>query len=295
MSRRQSGSASRAKPAFRTHWIWVGCALFAIGFIAAARWDLPLAHALYRPSSFFAIWMEALGWFPAFVPLMLLASLWLTAPKQYRKGWQVAAGAVALPATYGGIWAYGFRCFVKRGSVSGLGDPIFWVMAGAGLAVAIGAFYLVSRHTARLYQRLAFWAAAGALFWAPTLVVVQPVQLLWHRMRFGDMLASGGLHNFTVWFLPFGHGGSSFPSAHTANAAGILALVILCDLFPRWAKHRTLVYAACWAYIGLMAFARITMGRHFLSDTLAGAGIVALLLFLLRRTGLYRRLLKNVV
>ena len=57
---------------------------------------------------------------------------------------------------------------------------------------------------------------------------------------------------------------SSFPSSHAANAAA-LALV----LGRRWRR----LAPALWALTGIVAFSRMYLDRHFLSDVLCGAGI----------------------
>ena len=57
---------------------------------------------------------------------------------------------------------------------------------------------------------------------------------------------------------------SSFPSSHAANAAA-LALV----LGRRWRR----LAPGFWALTGMVAFSRMYLDRHFLSDVLCGAGI----------------------
>ena len=57
---------------------------------------------------------------------------------------------------------------------------------------------------------------------------------------------------------------SSFPSSHAANAAG-LALV----LSRRWRR----LAPAFWLLAGLVAFSRVYLNRHFLSDALCGVAI----------------------
>ncbi|MGY5452023.1 phosphatase PAP2 family protein [Agarivorans sp. MS3-6] len=54
----------------------------------------------------------------------------------------------------------------------------------------------------------------------------------------------------------------SFPSGHSAGAFVMAACVA--EVFPSWA-----MLAFCWA--GLIAFSRVLLGVHFVSDVIAGA------------------------
>jgi membrane-associated phospholipid phosphatase len=160
--------------------------------------------------------------------------------------------------------------------------------AGMMLAAALGC-------NAAVRARLVFFGVCGSVLCAANQAVVYPIKTLWARTRFDDMLAAGSFEAFTPWFRPLGFGGSSFPSGHTANAACILALLVLCDLFPGWGKRRRLVTALCWAFIALMATARIVIGRHFLSDTLAASAIMAGLFYALRHNRFYRKGLRRAL
>jgi membrane-associated phospholipid phosphatase len=59
-------------------------------------------------------------------------------------------------------------------------------------------------------------------------------------------------------------GNSSFPSSHAANA---FALALVLGL--RWPR----LSPAMWLLAALVAFSRIYLNRHFLSDVLVGAGL----------------------
>ena len=129
----------------------------------------------------------------------------------------------------------------------------------------------------------------GTVYAVANQVATYLLKFIWSRPRFDDMLAEGTQHLFRHWFMPFGSGGSSFPSGHTANAAGIFALLFLCDVFPALGRHRRLVTAGCWLYVALMAFSRILIGRHFLSDTLAASALMALLFYAVHHSKRYRQ------
>ena len=98
----------------------------------------------------------------------------------------------------------------------------------------------------------------------------------------------GAFAQFTSWMQPFGNGGSSFPSGHTAAACSVFILTLACDVCLKWNRRRTLVWALCWAYVAFMALCRLVIGRHYLSDTLAAAFVMLLLYLGMRKTKWYR-------
>ena len=103
-----------------------------------------------------------------------------------------------------------------------------------------------------------------------------------------DQPEVGAFAQFTSWMQPFGNGGSSFPSGHTAAACSVFILTLACDVCLKWNRRRTLVWALCWAYVAFMALCRLVIGRHYLSDTLAAAFVMLLLYLGMRKTKWYR-------
>ncbi|MDL2325351.1 phosphatase PAP2 family protein [Ruminococcaceae bacterium OttesenSCG-928-A16] len=270
-------------------WLAIALLVYLVGFVLAARYDLAINTALYTPTNTFAIIMEAFGWYPTFIIAVFYALLWLTKPAAQRKWWQAAAGGLV---GFGGLIAlhiYALHHLVKRGwfaSVTSL-RALPWL---AGTLV-LGALLWLAAYKAPLALRpkLQFFGFWGSVYMLANQAVIYPIKTLWQRTRFDDMVAAGSFDAFTPWYRPLGGGGSSFPSGHTANAAGVFVLIILCDLFPAWHKKRRWVYAGIWGYILFMAFARVLIGRHYVSDTLAASAIMAILFFILRRTRWYKQ------
>lgn len=273
-------------------WVLPGVALFVLGFVVAGLWDMPIDVALHPAGqgNAFAVLMEAFGWYPAFVPPILLAMLWGTQRGlPAGRWWQLVVCNVVWAGGCGALYFVSWKYLVERGWLMAQGDARVWVWLAAGVAVAAACFVLVLRLGPELRARLVFFGLWGSVYMAANQVVVYGVKTLWARTRFDDMVAMGSFADFTPWWQPLGQGGSSFPSGHTANAAGILVLLVLCDVLPRMGSHRKLVTALCWAYIAAMAFARILIGRHFLSDTLAASLIMGGLLFVMRRIPPYQK------
>lgn len=269
-------------------WLIAAVVLYAAGFAVTARWDLAINTALFSDGNAFSVIWEAFGWYPAFVIVVFYAFLWVARPKQTRKQWQALLGGVVGVAGLAFITYDSIHRLVQRNWVDGFTSPRALVCV-AGVAV-IGVLLLLAalKLPTRLRPSLTFWAFWGSVYCAANQAVIYPLKTLWQRTRFDDMLSLGSFENFTPWYRPFGFSGSSFPSGHTANAAGVFILIILCDIFPSWNKKRKWVYAGIWFYIVLMAFSRVLIGRHYFSDTLAASGIMAILFFVLRRTKWYK-------
>ena len=268
------------KPAF-----WAGVVLFAAGMAAGALWDLPLGHALYAPASLPAILMEAFGYYPLYLPAAGLA-LCSMADKRLALLWRALGGAAAL-AGCAALALHSFTGLCRRSvPMPALFTCAVWLVLAVGGALALRC---AGSSAARLGRArfVCFW---GTVYFAAELIAINLLKLVWARTRFDDMLAAGDFSRFTSWLQPFGQGGSSFPSGHTASACGIFMLLIVCDVSARFARRRGLVWAVCWAYVAGMALSRMAMGRHFLSDTVMAAGVMAALFLALTHTGAYRKI-----
>jgi membrane-associated phospholipid phosphatase len=85
-------------------------------------------------------------------------------------------------------------------------------------------------------------------------------------------------------FSKSAHEFQSFPSAHTAVVAGFLAPLALVSMRSR--RFRTVLWGCSTAGggVGLMAWARVWDGKHYISDVLASCLLaMAMGMFLLRR------------
>ena len=174
-----------------------------------------------------------------------------------------------------------------------IGSQIGWTVLLGGLSLGICALALYrSRSGGR--KKLEFVCLWGTVYLLAGLAAINIIKAVWQRTRFDDMLtaAGGGFEGafaqFTSWMQPFGNGGSSFPSGHTAAACSVFILTLACDVCLKWNRRRTLVWALCWAYVAFMALCRLVIGRHYLSDTLAAAFVMLLLYLGMRKTKWYR-------
>lgn len=109
------------------------------------------------------------------------------------------------------------------------------------------------------------------------LLGIELIKISVGRVRFRDLISASDVSGFSPWYAPnWFSGNKSFPSGHTANACA-MALLPLC--FSKEFKARNphapaLTYATAALWTALMAFSRITVGAHYLSDVLTG-GLIA--------------------
>ena len=236
-----------------------------------------------------AVFTEAFGWFPQYLPAVVLCVC--IALDGARSMPLRAAGGLLAVAGSGILLYMGAHHLVKRG-MSGPSITLWTVLLG-GLSLGICALALYrSRSGGR--KKLEFVCLWGTVYLLAGLAAINIIKAVWQRTRFDDMLtaAGGGFEGafaqFTSWMQPFGNGGSSFPSGHTAAACSVFILTLACDVCLKWNRRRTLVWALCWAYVAFMALCRLVIGRHYLSDTLAAAFVMLLLYLGMRKTKWYR-------
>lgn len=263
--------------------------LWGGGMVAATLWDLPLDEWLYNPSNTFALLMEVVGWWPVLLGPLLLCLYYATGPggknARSRRSMGVLFGAALTLAMFG----YSYRRLSIRGWANGIEDVRTWLWLGGVLLLAALLGLAVKKAEPPTRRRVRFVGLVGTVLAAENFVIITAIKLVWQRTRFDMLVQAGSYAHFTPWYRPFAYGGDSFPSGHVADTVSLLVLVALCDVWPRLAKYRNWVYVFAWAYIGAMAYSRMVVGAHFLSDVLVGAGLMALLFFHLRRQAFYQK------
>ncbi len=148
------------------------------------------------------------------------------------------------------------------------------------LCVPLGGALLWGMYEAGKKSRLTDEVLKAGVIMAPASVIaVNVLKIIWGRPRFYSLSLPG--QSFHRWYVISGPAwledmNKSFPSGHTASSAVILWTQLLKG------KHRHLVTAGAVAWIILTGLARIMAGMHYISDTMAGAGISAAVYFVVR-------------
>ena len=153
-------------------------------------------------------------------------------------------------------------------------DIIIAIVATIITSLAIIAFALMmSQKTA---DRLFVPAIVCAAMLLCLLVGVNVLKAFWGRVRMRELFELGDFSGFTKWYVPnLLSGSKSFPSGHTANAVALGLVPLLYSkkqkrLMP-YLPMLTYILVGVWSV--LVAFSRITVGAHYLSDVLMGAAL----------------------
>ncbi len=267
----------------------VGAAVLVFGLLAAYQFDLAIDLALYTPTFLPAVLMESFGWLPQYLPAVLLLALFAL-DSGLSRALRIGCGVLAFLGSAGLVYVGKYH-LTKRSMPQAA--ALIWSAVFTAVCVLL-CWRMFSACTGAQRQKLRFVLFWGTAYLFAGLLVINILKALWQRTRFDDMLnAAGGVPEnafalFTSWTQLFGNGGSSFPSGHTAAACSVFTFAVACDLFPGWAKRRTLVWCLCWAYVAFMALCRLIIGRHFLSDTLMASAVMLLLYLALTKTSKYR-------
>lgn len=238
--------------------------------------DYPLSCALYNESNPFAMFFAAYGEIPATLGWVAAGSLFVCGHNKDNK----ILGAVQ---SVGGI------CLILLGTMMVCFMPTLYlpvpsaVLAVIGLALSAATVALVCR-LARGADRATILRVGLAVFLAILceLLVVNFIKVPWGRPRM-RLVANHPEAYFVPWWQ-FGCGlkeqlmaagvaaeeFKSFPSGHTANAATMLLLGLIPYLKPQLQKFEKAFVAFGFAWASVVAFTRIIMGAHYLSDTTIG-------------------------
>lgn len=152
-----------------------------------------------------------------------------------------------------------------------LGEAPSWALLAACVAVLV--LGTRRRLWLRAWRPLAWALVLQALLYP--LAATQIIKYFWGRVRFVDLAAD--LSNYTPFYVPAGVGvGLSFPSGHTAM--GFLPAPIPWFFAARGQRRAALVSGLLvMTYGGIVAWGRIVLGAHYLTDTLFSMGAQLLL------------------
>ncbi len=235
--------------------------------IAASFVDLKLDIILNNPASIFARWFEGMGETPCrLLPTVAGVVLYYASDKMPVKIFGLFANFTG--AAYFG--AFHLSRYMLREDF-----PIYvGVVFGLCIAAAAQYFGQYIHIPERLKNPLVILSLTGIIVMFAQLGIIEIMKFLWGRVRFRDLLKAGSYDAFTSWYHPNGvNGNKSFPSGHTAGAAMSYLMMLLPFVSPKWDKNKAWCFIIPLLHTGVVAYTRLVMGAHYLSDVIMG-GII---------------------
>lgn len=241
--------------------------LAAFSLVTAAFFDLKIDIALNNPSDPFAVWLYRTGEFPSRLICPIAgAVIFHCTNKKYAK---VISSLLCLGGS-----AYMGYYISKHFFVEEFRFPfgIVWGVGFGVVALYVGSYIKIPK---QLKPVLTAVAVIGVIVMTIQLVTVDVMKNLWGRVRFRDLLTDGSYDRFTAWYVINGkNGNKSFPSGHTGGAGMSYLLMLLPFVHKKWSKRRAFCFWFPFVYTSAVAYTRLVMGAHYLSDVTVG-GIIA--------------------
>ena len=240
--------------------------IFAACMITALFVDLKLDIFLNDPKNPFCLFIEGMGEMPARLVCPIAGTLiFYLCDKTPLKilGFIVSLGGSAYAGYH--ISYYFFP-----------DNPNWWFGWGMGLFIGlivlyIGQFIAVEEDLKKAFIILSF---AGIIIMFVHLGFVEVMKSLWGRVRFRELLQLGSYEAFTPWYKINGITGSrSFPSGHTGGASMSYLMMLFPFVSKKWDKRKKLCFFIPLVYTGMVAFTRLVVGAHYLSDVTMGGTI----------------------
>lgn len=253
---------------YKTHILFFYICCLA-SLIVATFFDLKIDIALNNPKDPFALWFYATGEIPARLVLPLAGTV------IFRLCRSVFSRLVGLLSCLGGSIYLGLHLakYLFKEENNFVFGAVFGL--GIGLIILLVSEYIKIPNCAR--TALLIFAWSGIAVMAGEIILTEICKYLWARPRFRYMLTLESFDRFTPWYkingFNFSEGNEvkSFPSGHTAGAGVSFLIMLLPYCFDRLKGKNTICFATAFIYTVTVAFTRLVMGAHFLSDVTFGA------------------------
>ena len=256
-------------------------AILALCLLIGTFFDYQISSALFNSSSLFGRFVEAAGELPfeltaSVAGVMLVRSV---CPDSKTSKWLAVLGILVNV----GLTGYEIVSSLRVGGKLIVAQLVltFVLVIAANLIV-----YRLTRTTEP--DELTRWALMVLAVWVAQAIILNViVKPLWSRPRMRVIEVTPGL-NFQPWWVignpdkwsyiaagVIKDGFKSFASGHTAHAAiGLMLAGLPAAAFTEKPSRRRVVFWAAAVVAALVAFGRIVIGAHFLSDVSCGFALV---------------------
>lgn len=237
-----------------------------IALIVAAFYDLQIDIELNNPESIFAIWFRNTGEIPSRLVCPIAGTVLFYTYKN--KIQQIAGFIIALGGSAYLGYYLGKYFFVEENQM------LFSILYGIGFGVVcliVGSFIKISNKYRDLLRGAAI---TGIIVMFAQILVIEGMKYLWGWVRFRDLIAASSYDNFTPWYKINGiNGNKSFPSGHTAGAGMSYLMMLFPLVSKKWQNRTQICFWIPCVYTSVVAFTRLVMGAHYLSDVTVGGAV----------------------
>ena len=250
------------------------CIVSAVLFLIGVFLDEQISSAVFNPQSGFGSFFAGMGEFPCVAASFLAAELFITAADKNRKNHMYFCyGCAALVGLFGLLISTEPLDHYSTLPAAGA--------AAAQIILALGICLLFYKKILELSRndrmRLALFISGSLLLMIGSVFVLKH---LWGRPRYRAVSVTKDLDFRPVWAPSHSLADSfpklehdefrSFPSSHTSCAAAIILISLLIGYIPSLKQHAFTADIIAFAYTAVVAFSRIIMGAHYLTDVTAG-------------------------
>lgn len=256
-------------------------AILALCLLIGTFFDYQISSALFNVASMYGRFIEAAGELPFELTASIAGVMLVRAvrPDSRASKWLAVLGVLVNVSLAG---------YEIIGSLHVGGKLIaFQLVLTFVLVIAVNVIaYRLTRKTSP--DELTRWALMVLAVWAAQAIILNViVKPLWSRPRMRVIEVTPGL-NFQPWWVignpdkwsyiaagVIKDGFKSFASGHTAHAAiGLMLAGLPAAAFTEKSARRRVVFWIAAAVAALVAFGRIVIGAHFLSDVSCGFALV---------------------
>lgn len=256
-------------------------AILAFCLLVGSFFDYQISSALFNSSSLFGRFIEAAGELPFELTASIAGVMLVRAVRPDSRGskWLAVLGILV---------NVGLAGYEIIGSLR-VGGKLIAVQLVLTFVLVIVANLIVYRLTRTTEpDELTRWALMVLAVWIAQAIILNAiVKPLWSRPRMRVIEVTPGL-NFQPWWVignpdkwayiaagVIKDGFKSFASGHTAHAAiGLMLAGLPTVAFKEKLSRRRVVFWTAAVVAALVAFGRIVIGAHFLSDVSCGFALV---------------------
>ena len=256
-------------------------AILAFCLLVGSFFDYQISSALFNSSSLFGRFIEAAGELPFELTASIAGVMLVRAVRPDSRGskWLAVLGILV---------NVGLAGYEIIGSLR-VGGKLIAVQLVLTFVLVIVANLIVYRLTRTTEpDELTRWALMVLAVWIAQAIILNAiVKPLWSRPRMRVIEVTPGL-NFQPWWVignpdkwayiaagVIKDGFKSFASGHTAHAAiGLMLAGLPTVAFKEKPSRRRVVFWTAAVVAALVAFGRIVIGAHFLSDVSCGFALV---------------------